>query len=659
MKPHSQNSHSANFMKLYNSLPPEARQSLVEKKLAPLLDVVNKERSRKVIKCVNRLQTKYSGMPTLDLKGKKKELYGLLDELARDSKRAVVRERSNRDEILGEIVDSMLGWLNDVWTVVYEYNVHFEEAHSCLLFITEVLTTLSSIPGMGGHCKCTINYLSFNLAIRRKGKVIKRFNLSGPPNIDRALLWIWRELFVCMLATDNHTEKIPSMLSDIEETLGWQSLERLLYGGYRVRSPYLDDEDDDGDEEEEDDENEFLDDMDDECLEDDEDVDDEEGGWRCRCRLHANHWSPNINNQRIQLRDLIYQHLLVLFELTPSHKLFMSIMSVSPDPQETESRLFKSVSMIAGTSADSLVAALDIHGSEGHAREVMTLLDEHAYLLRPRDARVLQTAVSVLSEIPSFHPRAIQIAEKEILDAAAAVQAAARVAFHRVEEKIHVEGLTEILKLRSDNPQRRSRINSWVDSVVTPTSGASHPMAFAAMIMGFPLGAAMEDGDEMDMLNFLDTDPRDPDFDDLRDEFRPKLRERFDEWTSTVNTIKGGNVLLGKLYYKIVEQMPYLKSTDLVEEMINRLGDRPSKTHLADGLDSLLSFCKTQRKKLNARAEKRRKTQTTKKSAGTSTSSASTPAPPPPPLPHSFGFSFLAPSTPHTPPAPGGIDDVD
>jgi hypothetical protein len=35
------------FMRLYNSLPPEARQSLVEKRLAPLLDIIPKERAKK------------------------------------------------------------------------------------------------------------------------------------------------------------------------------------------------------------------------------------------------------------------------------------------------------------------------------------------------------------------------------------------------------------------------------------------------------------------------------------------------------------------------------------------------------------------------------------------------------------------------------------
>ncbi|KAJ7886171.1 hypothetical protein B0H14DRAFT_3082191 [Mycena olivaceomarginata] len=526
-------------MKLYESLPPEAKQSL--------------EHSKKVIKSVTHLQSKYGGIPTLDLKGKKKELYGLLDDLARDSKRAI-------------IVDSMLNWLNDIWTVVYEYNVNFDQAHACLLFVAEILSTLNSIPKMGG---CTLAYPSVNLAIRRKGKIIKQFRLAGPRGIDRALLWIWRDLFVSMFAKNIHTEKIPEMLSDIEESLGWQSLERMLYGGFKKIVSHVpqwglrtstDDEEDEGD---------FF---------------DEEGySWRCPCRLHASHWSKNINTQRTNVRDLVYEHLLALFELTPSQELYMSILSVSPDAEETETELLGTLSQIAGSSADTLVAALEIHGSEANAGELMDLLDEHAYLLRARDAPVLQNVKSSTT--------------------AAALRAAVRSAFCHVEKKACVDALVEITKLRSDNPGRTHRIEAWVDSVVTPGSTASHPMAFAAMIMGFPLAAGMDDSDEMD------------DAGDLRDEFRPKLRERFEGWVSTAAVMKGGSTMLGKVYFKIVEEMPYFKVHDIAEEMLNRLSDSPSKAHITDGFDAVMSFCKSQRKKMSMRAEKRRKNEAAKKAA--------------------------------------------
>jgi hypothetical protein len=110
------------------------------------------------MKSVNLRQSRYSDIPILDLKAKKKEINGLLDELLRDSKRAIVRERSNREELLDEIVDSILKWLNDIWTVVYEYNVRFEEAHACLLFVAEVLNMLNSAPGIGGCVHSLIRF---------------------------------------------------------------------------------------------------------------------------------------------------------------------------------------------------------------------------------------------------------------------------------------------------------------------------------------------------------------------------------------------------------------------------------------------------------------------------------------------------------------------
>lgn len=65
------------------------------------------------------------------------------------------------------------------------------------------------------------------------GKIVKSFSLTGAHNIDEALLWIWRDLFVSLLANGGKHDKkmIPEMLADIERVFGWGALERLLYGG--------------------------------------------------------------------------------------------------------------------------------------------------------------------------------------------------------------------------------------------------------------------------------------------------------------------------------------------------------------------------------------------------------------------------------------------
>jgi hypothetical protein len=47
------------------------------------------------------------------------------------------------------------------------------------------------------------------------------------------LLWIWRDLFVSLFSkgSKRDRDKIPDMLEDIENFLGYDGLERLLYGG--------------------------------------------------------------------------------------------------------------------------------------------------------------------------------------------------------------------------------------------------------------------------------------------------------------------------------------------------------------------------------------------------------------------------------------------
>lgn len=84
------------------------------------------------------------------------------------------------------------------------------------------------------RCKCSIAALPVDLTIRSSsGKLIKRFGHRKIENVDKVLLWVWRELFVSMLAASERQGKkqIPEMLLDIEDTLGWRSLILVLRGG--------------------------------------------------------------------------------------------------------------------------------------------------------------------------------------------------------------------------------------------------------------------------------------------------------------------------------------------------------------------------------------------------------------------------------------------
>jgi len=84
------------------------------------------------------------------------------------------------------------------------------------------------------RCKCLVMNLPVRIIIKDSaGKTVKHMSVLGPQNIDRVLLWIWRDLFVSMLSKGSKREKdkVPEMLEDIESLLGIDGLERLLYGG--------------------------------------------------------------------------------------------------------------------------------------------------------------------------------------------------------------------------------------------------------------------------------------------------------------------------------------------------------------------------------------------------------------------------------------------
>ena len=88
-------------------------------------------------------------------------------------------------------------------------------------------------------CRCAFTSMYVPITIkRRSGKVVKSWHVNGAHNIEEVLQFIWRDLFLSLLATGTQQdiEKIPTMLSDIEDIMGWQALERLLYGGRKCEN---------------------------------------------------------------------------------------------------------------------------------------------------------------------------------------------------------------------------------------------------------------------------------------------------------------------------------------------------------------------------------------------------------------------------------------
>ncbi|KAG6840870.1 hypothetical protein C0991_003590 [Blastosporella zonata] len=592
-------------------------------------------------------------MPKLDLKGKKKEIGYLMEALHLDTKLAITKDRSNREELQAEVVDSLTSWLNDIWSVAYEFHDNYLQAHVCLLFTADVARSLAETPGRSG-CKCSLMNMPIDITIKaRDGSVVKSFALRGPHGIDRALLWIWREIFVSMLAhgTTSMTRRIPEMFEDIEMTIGWNALERILYGGNSSAFTEYDDFDDDGfyDEDEELHDDNAMDFVDEDGDEDyvDENEHHSHGG---TCSFHASHWPVSLEQQRIRLREIVEDILHVRFRTMPSLRMFTVIRAISADPRAADLVLLQETNDNATKSSDTFAGALDIYVSKLNAYRIHVMLSSHSHLLRPRDTEVLQSAVSVLNS-GGYSAFGLQILERQLFETIRAIYAAVTSVFGNIDLDEHKLDLEGILKLRAGTLERTDRIRRWSDSVVTQAA-PMNPVAFAAMMMAFPMGGPIEEVGPEDPAGFLDdVDESDPDWDDLREEFRPPLKERFDGWIKLAPLWKDASAktVMSSTYAKAVKLMPFLRGSDIVDEMVTRLNELQGKTHAARAVQSLSTFCIYQRKKISTASKQRR-----------AVADKAAPAPPPSGPSASTSFSF---SIPPQPPQPhhlfGGMEDVD
>ncbi|GJE94358.1 hypothetical protein PsYK624_105270 [Phanerochaete sordida] len=626
---------SSKFATIFDSLPQDAQQTLIYQQLIPLLSSAPNHKAKKILKAASRLQKRHENIPDLDLAAKKAEINNMLTELNKDAKRSYVMDSSNRVELLNEIVDSLARWMSDIWVVVFEHRVDFKAAHGCLLFVSATLDRLENVR-MG--CKCALDSLYIPVTIRsRKGRIVKRFDINGATHLEDASLFIWRDMFLSILAygSQSHKSLIPKMLGDIEEAIGWKALVRLMYqqakgGKRRMQSDKESDwEDVDTDE----------DDLDLPALEDQSDseassfstVDDGDSELDFDTpRLR--HWSDIIYGHAHLLQRAIENALTAVFENIPSMALYSTLLSMAQDPRTLEERLLLSLKGMATSCPETFAVALEIYSLEHKVDEVVALLDSHSHLLRPRDAPSLQAATTLLSH-HGHGQRALKILEAELLDTVRMTRRALVLSFSQLDTPQNRTEIALLLKMSSRAPGRRGRIEAWVDAVQTPGADQPNPMMFAALFMGMgPLPGMHSDDDP---YTYLDLDPHDPDLEDLRSEHRPNLKKRFESWVDVAQMMKGGPQMLLLVYKKVIDDMPFLRASDVTEEMISRLQDRRSKTYVVDGLDALLAFVKVQRRKYNAM--KAEKAAAAAKPAGSS--SAPTPLP-----------TYASPAGPSRPP---------
>ncbi|THH00164.1 hypothetical protein EW145_g7128 [Phellinidium pouzarii] len=571
-------------VRVFDDVPPAVQRQIVEHALIPFLDTIPKSNARAAITKARWIVKKYDRAPQLDLAAKKVEVNGLLDELTKDAKIFVRHDWAKYEILLQEVVESVAEWLNDIWIIAYEFGLDFTRAHSCLLFSTGVLDHVQNLKGSG--CECVFSTIYVPISIKNSsGEVVKEFSELGLANVESAILWVWRDVFLSLLASNNQTfvKLVPVLLAEIDDILGWQGLERLILGGLTFSQCTLERE------------------KHSQVLSCD----------HCHCHFHdpdldsdyydeddifyADHWKHKLTRKVPLFVQHVQDRMMVIFEASPSVQLFTTLGLIARD-DTSQDELNKIISSIATSSATSLAIAIEIYTLNKKPNDIAKLLESHAYLLRPCDSGSLQGGVCVLAATPVHLALALAIIKSELLDTARTVLYALQKSFARLDAPEQRAELPHIARLPRGTAARTERVHRWVEAAVTPGAAPANPMVFAAMMMGlpvpFPVGA--EDTDE---LGFLEIDLHDPDFAELREEFRPDIKGRFDSWIDVAESLEGGTAVLERVYKQVFDLMPWLLAQDIVQEMVGRLADKPSKHHICDALESLSTFAKAQRKK--------------------------------------------------------------
>ncbi|KAI0269337.1 hypothetical protein BC834DRAFT_624032 [Gloeopeniophorella convolvens] len=664
---------SASFIQIYDSLPLEAQRTLLETHLAPLLNDLPDAVAAKVSGAAQEMQARFAGMPKLDYLAKRTELEGMLSELEKDQKlSSYIRDRSVRVQLLEEIMDSLSTWVNDIWTVVFEYRTNFRLGHQCLLLAAETVNRMF-IPHRGCNCAVVNLYITTKIRRHKTKKIAKIFRVIGVPSYERVLFWIWRDLFVSMLASNpGQRQAIPGMLQDISDAVGWQALPKIVVGGrMNTNSHEAGYGDDDFDVDDEDFEEGGMDSEEDTLTDDDEDAYDDYSEWS---PFTPDHWPRSANFPVNDIRDIVQETLVSCFQILPSLELYNSTKRISTDPLGAQQSLLKTAESNAFASSDNFAAALNIFAHERSADTVLDLLKRGSHLLRPRDTAIHQVALRALSLKSTHKPQAMKICHDQLLVVARELRAALCVPFSRLYDPVRVTELDALLKQRSLS--RASNVESWVSAVSTPASSMPNPVAFAAMMMGLPVPPPIAEGeiDGPEEINMIDLEKdRDPDLDDLREELRPQLKSRFESWQRTMQDVARSGNAFRQVIGELLALMPFLSDNEIIEEMLARLSDKPSKHYIYDALDSVHSFVKDELRKIQIQREKQnrkeakaqrrtaqqqrvaqpsRSTQASSSNASAQAPSSSAPA-------SSAPHSHAGPSMAHSRPPPGGFDDVD
>ncbi|TFY64310.1 hypothetical protein EVG20_g5985 [Dentipellis fragilis] len=602
----------ASFSKIYDSLPSNAKQDLLEQYLFPLLNAAPESISQDIINTASLFRKDFTGMPDLNYDSKLEEINSIWATYSAEEIRALTKDTTRCDGLLREALESIATWISDIWSVACEFVEHFELAHRCLKLAAETVAIVEKkAPKFSKFVDCPV----FLRRVRTPDEVYV-INLEGTSTLVTALVWVWRDLILAMLAygTEHHKKDIPGMLKDISHVCGWSVLENLRdcfipVEGYQA------------------------------LLSNPRDdqrrihklftelsstlatlVSHSESGY------YVNYWTPAMRSNVPVLFEFAENRALEAFKEHPDSRLYKMILRMTTRPVEVvKAELQQVIEDYAYVSSDCFSVALDIFLAEAQHPQVLMLISYGAHLLRPRDAPMHQNAILQLSRYPDIRQHTLSLIEKELFNIICNIRAELLTVFSGLQTPTNASEVQEILKLPKDSYLRKHRLSRWVNAIMTPKP--LDPMVSAATIIGLPnpppshwifppeetdeiedeagvletWGSAdesYEEEEEAGEPEVYETDPFEifnkkelsEDLEDMKDQLKPQMSEHFKGWVRSSGAIPGSTKMRLQVIRKTVELMPFVQGSDIMSEMVTRVWNGIETEYIADALKTLGEF---------------------------------------------------------------------
>ncbi|KAL1672068.1 hypothetical protein EV122DRAFT_225422 [Schizophyllum commune] len=528
---------------MLEGMPPEAWREFVDQHILPELDHGTREQTDQVLQDAIRVNAVYATMPTLGLCGRRWKLSNLLAKVASSA------EWSDQEKILGEMVQTIAGWLSDIWRVVCEFQTNFIAAHACLVHLIELRIEMQEHT-MYNHTNMAI--------VNSTGTTVQVFNIAGLLDIDAAVLWIWKELFTSLLASTSIQgvdNLVQEMLNDITDMLGWASLQKMLIDSRTSRRLCT-----------------F-------CVshcvaaEGSVDIgitrnDSQEGGGTPDAALSVTigqehqatfYRISDRDHTQLPLGAAVEAQLILKFSEFPSRDLFCCIVSLSEQAPSTQDRLLRILDEVAPSSSDTVAAALSIYVDLQSTESMLALLKSHGFLLRYSDHVHLQSAMGALALHAEHVPMVLRRIEQELGDITKGASAAVLRVFGHIDDCAHRKELRQLLKLDKRSSQRGQCIGTWVSAVTTLRAGLD-PLSMIMSLMD--LGPETHSSSEGVLYNAMTVGGG------LSPYGGFYLVERLEGWISLARSTRDGRTVLSRAYSEILHAMPFLEAEDVVEEML-------------------------------------------------------------------------------------------